>query len=230
MEFNIYNDNNDYIVGDKIGTKSGGIKGGCSNAESDVFIPSFIEGHCATIIGRNAFQECNKIARIEIGEGFKETRAYSFCGIQNLKEVVIPSSLIKIGDCTFEDNYKLENVIIKGDSKLTTINTYAFNECYVLSLFIIPRRVKNLGNAVFSDIKVNLSIFSCTKETFTNLDLFRNTNNVRIYSPYNEPSTFDGKTITKQYFSCKAQNTINFAAKTHSSITPNIIVILILMK
>ena len=208
MKFNVYEDSGQYIVGDSQGSHGNGIEGGCSNADSDVYIPSRIDEKYATIIGNNAFRGCSNIKSIEIGEGYKMTSLYSFCGIPNLISVVLPSSLTVIEWGSFENNYVLENVVIKGDSKLTEIKGYAFNECYKLKLFVVPRRVKIIEDNAFSDIKGEISIFTCSKTIFSNTTILRNTNSVKVYAPFSGPSTFAGLQTIKQNLFCRVPNTL----------------------
>ena len=51
MEFNINEINGSYIIGDNSEKYGNGIKGEYTNAESEIFIPSYIRGFHITIIG-----------------------------------------------------------------------------------------------------------------------------------------------------------------------------------
>ena len=213
MKFNVYESNGNFIVGNQAGSYGSGIEGGCSNAQSNIYIPSHIDGKFATIIGNHSFRGCSNINSIEIGEGYKETYSYSFCEVPNLKSVVLPSSLRVIGRGSFENNFVLENVAIKGDSKLTEIKNYAFNECNKLKVFIIPRRVMVIDSDAFSQISGEISIFTCSKAIFTDASIFWDTKNVKIYVPFNGPSTFAGKQTIKQNFFCRIPKTLINANK-----------------
>lgn len=68
---------------------------------------------------------------------------------KELKSVIIPNTVSKIGSSAFEDCPNLETVII---SNVTTIGTYAFHKCPKLTCGV-PVSVKKIGIKAFSECK-----------------------------------------------------------------------------
>lgn len=67
---------------------------------------------------------------------------------KRITKVVLPSTLIKIGDYTFTGCTNLKDLIIPDG--VTEIGSYAFSGCQSFKNITIPESVKTLGVAVFS--------------------------------------------------------------------------------
>ena len=70
-----------------------------------------------------------------------------FMGCTNLKEIKIPSSVMKIGENAFEDCKNLERVVIENGVKI--IDNYAFLNCISLKEIKIPSSVTVIGDMAF---------------------------------------------------------------------------------
>ena len=102
------------------------------NAEK-VVIPTEYEGLPVTVINNYAFF------------------------VREIKEVVIPNSIIVIGYSAFASCERLTEVIIPDS--VTTIHDEAFEQCYGLTRVVIPSSVTSLGDRVFDDC-TSLTIYA----------------------------------------------------------------------
>ena len=83
----------------------------CFYQNSD--IESVIIPKTITTIGDEAFYRCKNLTNIVLPEGIKEIydKAFISCAI---KDVVLPESLIEVGEQAFAYNYAMKKAIIKG--------------------------------------------------------------------------------------------------------------------
>ena len=160
------------------GTQTCSITGIGDCKDTDVVIPSTIDGYTVTKIASNAFagsillkstltsvvipdtvtkigmaafSNCDKLVRIVIGDGVTHVKASAFRGCDNLKEVVIGSSVKSMGLYVFQACKSLENVVIKEGASV--IGKYAFANCTSLKSIVIPGSVKKISNFAFSNCK-----------------------------------------------------------------------------
>ena len=140
-----------------------------------LIIPSTYNGLPVTIIGNNAFENCDGLTSITIpdsvtsigkksftwcknlttlnlGSNVTTIGADAFWGCQYLKSVTIPDSVTNIGDSAFRQCTYLTSIII-GDN-VTTIGHHAFYACSNLTSITIPQNVTSIGDSAFE---------SCTK-------------------------------------------------------------------
>lgn len=111
------------------------------------FDKELIEGELASKI-----KDCD-IKKIIIGGGFNEIDDYMFIGLNNLEELVIESSVRKIGEKAFYNCPKLSKITFNDD--LEQIGLYAFALCDFRELKL-PYDLKILESGAFSE-NVNLS-------------------------------------------------------------------------
>lgn len=81
-----------------------------------------------------------------VPEGIERIKDKAFDGFKNVKEVVLPKSLIEIGSWAFEFS-SLERVHIPGNIKKIGIGV--FNNCGNLKEVVVEEGVRNLGSEVF---------------------------------------------------------------------------------
>lgn len=92
----------------------------------------------------------NKGEFLSIAEGVKEIPAHSFdCNsyLKDVKTVVIPSSVTKIGNNAFAYNQNLERIVIPNS--VTEIGNEAFAGCNRLTSITLPGSIRNIGNDAF---------------------------------------------------------------------------------
>ena len=127
-------------------------------------IPATYKGKPVTDIAKHCFKDRTDITgKVIIPEGVTEISDQAFMGCISLNEVVLPSTLEKLGTTVkahttgvhwygvFEDCASLRN--IKLPEGLITIGVEAFKNCELLENVIIPNSVKEIGDLAFSGCK-----------------------------------------------------------------------------
>ena len=97
--------------------------------EGEITVPSEIEGYPVT----------------EIGD-------YAFHNAERMTEVIIPDSVVSIGERAFANCKKLDN--IQFGSGVTDIGAYAFVDCESLRSVAIPEGVVTMGEGAFAKCDV----------------------------------------------------------------------------
>ena len=93
--------------------------------------------------------ENKNIKRVVIKKGVTAIADFAFKGCKKLKEIILPSTLKKIGACAFE-GCPIKNITIPKSVK--SIEPGAFAGSSIKSI-TIPKTVKKLGEGVFGDCK-----------------------------------------------------------------------------
>lgn len=116
-------------------------------SDTDITVPSTLEGYPVTIIGRGAFNglEVNCIILPE-GVTTIEEQAFYYCGIT---EVTLPSTLKTIGFEAFShcENLRGDLVIPEG---VTEIGSGAFSNCGFDGELTLPSTLKTIEKSAFS--------------------------------------------------------------------------------
>lgn len=165
-EFKIAKDGNFY--------KITGYKGENESIE----IPEAIKG-VSVRIGDHAFEQCESLRYVRIGEGVEYIGEFAFRGCKNLQSIEIPKSVVCIGECAFrecedvksisvemgnpiyrsEDDCLIETdkkILLAGcmnsviPSSITEIGAFAFVRCKGLQSVLVPDGVLRIGQAAFS--------------------------------------------------------------------------------
>ena len=99
--------------------------------------------------------ENSTLKKVTFADGIQVIPQYFLNNITTLTEIEIPASVQKIGDHAFADCSNLETVIFKDEavSKLTTIDTSAFEGCSLMTLFKLPEGVTTINASAFKDCK-----------------------------------------------------------------------------
>ena len=127
-----------------------------TGSDTDVVIPSTINGKKVTAIGDNAFYYNEKITSVVIPNGVTSIGADAFHGCRGLVSVIIPDGVISIGNNAFERCRGLVSVIIPDG--VISIGNSAFNYCDALKSVTIPNSVTSIGANAFSDCSALTSI------------------------------------------------------------------------
>ena len=117
-----------------------------NNNLTEVF---FGQGTQLTDIRRQAFYSCDNLQRIEIPEGCIEIGNECFCNCNKLSSISLPVSLVSIGSAAFRYCRNLTDLTIPADSKLSSIDSYAFEETK-LNSFYIPKGLLTIDE-IFSN-------------------------------------------------------------------------------
>ena len=100
------------------------------------------------VIEKKVLVECKSDAsKLTVPDGVKEIGTKAFYGHKNLKTIILPNSVQKIGNAAFAECESLEKVKITKNSKLNEIGKHAFMNCPNLNIWFVPDGVKVAGNA-----------------------------------------------------------------------------------
>jgi hypothetical protein len=115
-------------------------------------IPASINGKVVYSISSYAFSNVTDITTAIISDGISviESNAFSYC--TNLTDITIPNSVTVIGDSAFIGNTKMTRITFGAESKLNTIENYAFYGCEGLKKLQLPSSLKSIGDHAFSDL------------------------------------------------------------------------------
>lgn len=132
---------------------------GYSGTETNLKIPSMIDGYTITSIGNNAFQENATITHVTIPEGITSIGRYAFYKCEALERVVIPDGVKTISYAAFDFCTNLTNVEIPVS--VTSIEDYAFSYCFDLKV-IFYAGTKEQWNAIKVGSKGTIEFNSAT--------------------------------------------------------------------
>lgn len=99
--------------------------------------------------------ENSTLKKVTFADGIQVIPQYFLNTITTLTEIEIPASVQKIGDHAFADCSNLKTVTFKEQdaSKLTTIDTSAFEGCSLMKLSKLPEGVTTINASAFKDCK-----------------------------------------------------------------------------
>lgn len=100
-----------------------------------------------TLIGKNAFQDCNQIKSIELNEGLENIGESAFSGT-TLETVKFPSSLKIINDCAFA-NCHIYNLKFNAGLKYIGNSAFALSNEHTEEVLEIPASVIYIGPYAF---------------------------------------------------------------------------------
>ena len=96
-------------------------------SDTDVSVPSEIDGMPVTEIGENAFSSCENLQAVQFKAPIEEIAPHAFCNCKNLTTINIPEGVKKICSGAFSWCTKLKNIHLP--STLEEIEEDAFKEC-----------------------------------------------------------------------------------------------------
>ena len=143
--------------------------------DTDLVIPSTIDGYSVTKIGYMAFYNCSELMSLIVPDSVTSIGNVAFYECSSLMSITIPDSVTSIGSGAFyrtayynnDDNWSggvlyIGNYLIKAQSEkisgdytvkegIKNIPDSAFKGCYKLTSITIPDSVTSIGNAAFRD-------------------------------------------------------------------------------
>lgn len=167
------------------------------HCNSDLIIPSEIEGKKVTKIANSAFFSSN-IESVVVPNTVKIIEDGAFQSCKSLKTVTLPNELQSLGGGAFMSCEKLENISLGNNItvinnltfagclnlknitipySVTTINNNCFGACSSLTEIVIPNNVTKIGKQAFAScinlkkITIPRSVTSMEKDTFTGIPL-----------------------------------------------------------
>ena len=114
--------------------------------EKNVVVPSAIAGCPVTIIGSEAFYECDLIEKVTLPSSVNVIGEAAFMKCKNLKSINIPDGVTEICERTFIDCISLRTIDIPNS--VTEIGGRAFMDCAIESI-TIPHGVKGIKYKTF---------------------------------------------------------------------------------
>ena len=139
-------------------------------SETDISIPSKIDGYTVTSIGNNAFYECWSLKKVIIPDGVTSIGQRAFYKCSCLTSIDIPDSVSSIGSSAFYSCESLTNIRIPDG--VTMINSGTFYNCESLTNIIIPDSVTSIGYNAFkfceklNSIKLSDNVISIDDDAF----------------------------------------------------------------
>ncbi|MBQ9083495.1 MAG: leucine-rich repeat domain-containing protein, partial [Clostridia bacterium] len=126
----------DFIIENNTLSKYNG-KGGA------VEVPSGV-----TVIGAEAFENCERITEVILPAGVKRVEARAFSGCTQLQRVTLPAGLTDIGRSAFSHCIQLRQVEVPEG--VTALGDYAFYGCAALIRVKLPFSLTEIGVGAFS--------------------------------------------------------------------------------
>lgn len=114
-----------------------------------ITIPEYIDGKPVSSIGIGAFENEVRLREVKLPSTLVRIRDRAFSGCSNLINITVPDSVIEIGEKAFYDNIRLSSVTFGNESRLSDIGELAFSGCSKLRSFSVPAGVERLGESAF---------------------------------------------------------------------------------
>ena len=127
-----------------------------------LYIPSEYNGYKVVQVAGNVGNDSNKlknidnVKNIEIGDGIEKIGDYAFYSCSQLVKIIIPNSVISIGDATFRNCGNLTSITIPDN--VTSIGSMAFHRCSKLTSIKIPEGMISISDHTFAYCKSLSSI------------------------------------------------------------------------
>lgn len=131
-------------------------------------------------IGYGAFSECKKLKNINLPSSLMKIEACAFYHCEELIELDIPDSVASIGKSCFQKCFSLRE--IKLPSQLPTIEAATFTGCESLESLEIPESVTNIGQIAFFGCSNLTKIIIPPNVNSINRDAFSHCNSLKFIS------------------------------------------------
>lgn len=128
---------------------------GYTGSETDVVIPSTLDGYDVTQIGNGAFQYNSSLTSIDIPDSVTSIGTASFLGCSSLTSIDLPESLTSIGVRAFNRSGLTS---IKLPTSVVSIGDDAFRGCSNLASIEFPDGLVSIGHYAFSGCSSLISI------------------------------------------------------------------------
>ena len=143
---------------------------GYTGSDTEVVIPSSIDGKAVTAIGESAFRNKMTLTSITIPDSVTSIGYSAFAYCQGLTSMIIPDSVTVIRSSAFHQCSELTSVTIGNN--VTTLEDYAFSLCSGLTSISLPDSVTSIGNATFqycsglTSVSIGNGVASLGEEVF----------------------------------------------------------------
>ena len=129
-------------------------------------LTSFSLPSALTSLPRSVFQDCTNLRSVVLPPSLTIIGNRAFASCDSLRYIEVPRTVIKIDEYAFSSCDSLKQVVFQGihsleqPPSLTTIENYAFNQCYGLQSIELPATVSSIGKQAFRYC-ANLRSFVC---------------------------------------------------------------------
>lgn len=144
-----------------------------TGSDTEIEIPSTIDGYTVTSIGSGAFEFCSGLTSITIPSGVTSIGSWTFRECSKLTSITIPYGVTSIGNAAFMNCKSLTNITIPYG--VTSIKDDTFAGCTKLTSIDIPDSVVSIGDYVFEDCTSLASIYIPDSVTSIGCDLLDGT-------------------------------------------------------
>ena len=125
---------------------------GYTGSETNLNIPSTLNGKKVTKIGKDAFYRNNDIVKVTIPNTVTDIGIAAFEQCKSLEEVKLPNSIQNIENYAFSYCFKLTTINL--EENLKKIGGSSFDRCEKLSDIKIPSTVETIGIEAFSSTAI----------------------------------------------------------------------------
>lgn len=119
---------------------------GYNGSDTNITIPTSIDGHTVTSIGNNAFKD-KSLTSVTIPNTVKSIGSFAFYNCTSLVNISIPNSVTNIGDSAFAYCTSLPNITLP--TNLSNIGNSTFQDCKAFTEITIPDSVTRIGDRAF---------------------------------------------------------------------------------
>lgn len=138
--------------------------------ETNLVIPSTLDGYTVTSIGYHAFYYCTSLKSVTIPDSVTKIGSYVFQNCGNLESVTIGKNVTSIGLSAFMMCTSLTNITLPDS--VTNIGNSAFYGCTSLTSVTIGNSVTNIGNSAFRNCtSLKTVIFIGTEEEWNSISI-----------------------------------------------------------
>ena len=152
-----------------------------TGSDSDVVIPSTIEGNPVICIGNSAFEGCTSLANITIPDSVTSIGNYAFSYCTGLTSIAISAGVTNIGNSAFAHCTGLTSITIPDS--VTNIGNSAFTGCSGLTSFTVPDGVERIDDYAFSECYDLINIYLPNSLKFIGSHAFASTDLRKIIIP-----------------------------------------------
>lgn len=144
------------------------IREGCTEIADKVFeyqnyVMEIVLPETLTKIGEYAFYHCKNLGKIELPDSVVEIGNEAFCQCENCN-IILTEGLQKIGERAFAECQALVDLVIP--STVVEIGRDAFVDCNNLKTVYIPESVTVLGDSLFNQNGIQITLDSATAFNF----------------------------------------------------------------
>lgn len=116
--------------------------------DSEIEVPSIIDGYRVSEIGEYAFYNLDDAAQINLPYTINEIDSSAFAFCDSLRSIALPTGILDIGDYCFLGCSLLQSVSISDG--LENIGYRAFYNCPLLDEVDMPQGIRNISRQAFS--------------------------------------------------------------------------------